>query len=688
MEPNEPAASIIWDVNGQPISSQFDDVYFSKNSGIDETRCVFLQHNGLPERWRQLENNAVFTIAETGFGTGLNFLAAWQMWRDHAPANAALHFISVEKFPLNRGDLSRALQLWPELSDLATTLLEQYPPVDARGQHRLNFGAVHLTLIYADAVDGFSQLLPIGKPGPLIRSLAAARFSPYTNENEDVHLNEGLVDAWFLDGFAPAKNPDLWTSDLFKVMARLSHSGTTFSTFTAAGLVKRGLTEAGFSVNKVPGYGTKRDMLCGHFVAAKTGAETGRPDSSWHLLDPIGRPPEKVCVIGAGLAGCTTAWMLAQKGLTVTLIEQFTPGAGASGNPVGILYSRLSHRTGTLADFNLSAYLHACRFYHNNGLFAQHGEACGVLQLPEQMEHQAQLRQIASVFERSPELLHWLDAEQAAALAGVPLRTGALWFPQAGWLDPPALCRSLSQHSNIRLITGTPVTELNYFNRQWQLNDASGSCIDTGPAVVIACAYSAKRFAQTAHLPLKKIRGQISFAAATSESQSLKTVLCGDGYIAPARNGRHCAGASFVMKTEDETLSWDEHRQNLKNAAVLSSAFAGLEVADLQEGRVSFRCTTPDYLPLIGPVADAEKMLQRFASLRQNAKTVIDQSGVYHPGLFVNLGHGSRGLTYTPICAEYLASLITAQPLPLPRDLILALHPARFLIRDLGRNRV
>ena len=169
MEPQKPTATITWDANGLPVSSQFDDVYFSKNSGIDETRFVFLHHNHLPERWQTLPEGAVFTIAETGFGTGLNFLAAWQAWRQHAPEQTTLHFISVEKFPLIRDDLTRALDLWPELSELAAALLAQYPPVDARGFHRLHFGSVQLTLIYADAATGFSQLLPIGEAGPEVQ---------------------------------------------------------------------------------------------------------------------------------------------------------------------------------------------------------------------------------------------------------------------------------------------------------------------------------------------------------------------------------------------------------------------------------------------------------------------------------------------------------------------------------------
>lgn len=673
-------ARITWDENGQPISNQFDDVYFSKNSGIDETRFVFLKHNDLPERWKDLPPGAVFTIAETGFGTGLNFLAAWQAWRDHAPANATLHFISVEKFPLSRDDLARALSLWPELNDLASALLRQYPPVDAAGFHRLNFGSVQLTLIYDDALAGFSQLLPIVQPGPNV-AVQECGFGPYSGK--------GLVDAWFLDGFAPAKNPDLWTPELFQLLARLSRPGATFATFTAAGIVRRGLLAEGFQVNKVPGYGTKREML--HGMIADTQAAKpveGKHDFSWHLVETKGTPPKHVAVIGAGMAGCHTAWALAQKGVQVTLIEQAEPGAGASGNPMGVLYSRLSHTTGRLSDFNLTAYLYACRFYHQEGFFQSVGDSCGVLQLPENPEHETQLRQIAELMLQSPEIARWLEPEEASNIAGVPLSKGALYLPQAGWLSPPQLCRALANHPNIRLLTGTRVQEIRQSTNGWELLGDTDEVISACEAAVIACAYSSSQFAQSMHLPLKKIRGQVSLAPATQTSATLKTVLCGEGYIAPAVDGQHCMGASFVLRTEETEPSWQEHEGNLHNVAELSPALNGLVVEDLHQARVSFRCTTPDYLPITGPLADADTMAERFARLRQNAKANVDQPGGYYPGLFINVGHGSRGLAYTPLCAELLACLITAQPLPLPREQILSLHPARFLIRDLGRNRI
>ena len=268
------------------------------------------------------------------------------------------------------------------------------------------------------------------------------------------------------------------------------------------------------------------------------------------------------------------------------------------------------------------------------------------------------------------------------------LASGALLLPQSGWLHPQQLCRALARHPNISVIAGTRVSHLEQTESGWALWSDAEQPIARADAVVIACAFSAKEIEQTRYLPLKKIRGQISLAKANAQSAQLKTVLCGEGYIAPAINGHHCAGASFILNTDETAPSWDEHRQNLANAAALSPAFADLTVADVNHGRASFRCTTPDYLPIVGPVADAEAMKELFAPLRRDAKTPVDSLGSYHPGLFVNVGHGSRGLAYTPLCAELLASLIANHPLPLPRDLIQALHPARFLIRDLGRNRI
>lgn len=220
--------------DGQPYSKTFDDVYFSTDDGLAETHYVFMESNQLPQRWQALSVDR-FRIIETGFGTGLNCLCAANLWLKLAPAYAVLHITSIEKYPLSALDMAQAHALWPDLTLISPQFLAQYTPLQA-GKNTITLadGRVILTLWVGDVAEVLPQL-------------------------------QSPCDAWFLDGFAPAKNPDMWQADLFSEMARLSIAGTTFATFTSAGMVKRGLQAAGFHVHKKTGYGRKREMLHGIF---------------------------------------------------------------------------------------------------------------------------------------------------------------------------------------------------------------------------------------------------------------------------------------------------------------------------------------------------------------------------------------------------------------------------------------
>lgn len=220
--------------DGQPYSSQFQDVYFCTENGLAETEYVFLQGNNLSQRFSQLENNS-FTIIETGFGTGLNFLCTVRLWLDNAPADTRLHFISTEKYPLTLAEMATSQQLWTELKSISEALLAQYPDLLNGDTVSIFENRIQLNLLLGDANQMLSKL--------------------------QMH-----ADAWFLDGFAPAKNPEMWQPALFKQMAALSKiDTTTFATFTSASDVRRGLQSAGFTVNKRSGFGKKREMLIGHY---------------------------------------------------------------------------------------------------------------------------------------------------------------------------------------------------------------------------------------------------------------------------------------------------------------------------------------------------------------------------------------------------------------------------------------
>jgi tRNA 5-methylaminomethyl-2-thiouridine biosynthesis bifunctional protein len=670
-------AQLQWDDAGQPVSSTFGDVYFSRANGLEETRHVFLQHNQLGERWQHLNAGEHFTIAETGFGSGLNFLAAWQLWLTTAPADAQLHFVSVEKFPLTKTDLARALALWPELAEFTAQLIDAYPVFVGTGFHRLSFmdERIKLTLIINDAAVGFTQLLATTHPA----------FANYCAK----------IDAWFLDGFAPSKNPQMWSDELFTAIRQLSHTGTTAATFSAAAIVKQGLTLAGFNIQKVPGFGRKREMVkaCMEQAPIIDHQDSLQPRSyspypvPWAIDTSTTVPTEKhALIIGGGLAGCTSARALAERGWNITLIERHPELAQeASGNPQGVLYAKLSPKNEAQAEFNLHALQFAQQFYRSR--WNAIGEQCGVLQLAHCESEQQLHEQLREKFSVADELVEFVDAAQATAIAGVRLSQSALYFPNAGWINPRKLCESLTDHPVIRVITDCTALAFEQVGDNWQINNNPDL---RAPVVIIANAVDAKSFALTQHLPIKSIRGQITYLPKTASSSTLKTLVCSEGYIGPAVNNLHCTGATFNLKDETRELRAEDHRTNLENLHAplpeLLNEWEGLAVENLQ-GRVAFRCTLPDYLPLVGAVPHEQAMLEDFAPLRKNARAAIYKTGSYHKGLFINIGHGSRGLAYTPLSAELLAAQINQEVLPLPRELANALNPARFLIRDLIKNK-
>ena len=671
-------AQLEWDAQGQPISTHFSDVYFSKSHGLNESRYVFLEHNNLAERFASLAAGQQFIIGETGFGTGLNFLACWQLWLNTAPPNARLHFISVEKYPPHKNDMHRALQLWPELGELATALLDAYPAMPATDFIRLNFGAqVSLTLILQEATSGFKSLL--------VQTEAAPRVAQQLNQKS---LHAGgppwAVDAWFLDGFAPAKNPDMWHSELFYTLARLSKPGTSFATFTAAAVVKNGLNAAGFSWQKVPGFGRKRHMLKGELQALSslTPARRRAP-SAWHLMQQPHPSSPRIAIIGAGLAGAHTAAALAKKGQTVAVFERGTLGQGGSGNPQGVVYAKLSHKPEAFADINFAAFLFACHFYQRENHFTKLGGACGVLQLATPKQ-QSQFAQIAQHYQQATDFVRWCTPTQASAIAGITIEHPALFFPQTGWLNPPALCRELLNHPNIQLHEHCEITGLTQTQTGWQLNGAPPA-LSNFTHVILACAEQTQHFTQSAAITSKAIRGQITLIEPSAGSALLNTVICGEGYIAPACRGQQCIGATFNPNSNSLEILPQDRTKNLVQAAQLSPDLMSLEAMG---DRAALRNVTPDYLPIIGPVAQATDFTQSFAALRTNLKASIDCPAPYYPNLYVNLGHGSRGLTYTPLCAEILCNLIMGEPLAVSNAMFLQLHAARFLVRDLARGRI
>lgn len=639
-------ASLDFTDDGTPYCERFGDVYHARAGGTAQAEHVFLAGNGLPQRWRGRER---FCVLETGFGLGLNFLSTWQAWRADPQRCARLHFVSCELHPFSRSDLALLHARWPEFAPLAAELQAQWPALSP-GLHRLELdqGRVTLTLYFGDARDGLAQL-------------------------------DLQADALFLDGFSPARNPELWSQRLFHLLARLAAPAATLATWSVAGEVREGLRRAGFSVDKAPGFGTKRQMLRGLHAPAPTRTPgvplaSAAPDAA---PAPAAAHAQRALVIGAGIAGSSVAERLAARGWQIELIDMAAaPGAGASGNHAGVLrplpslddnrMSRLT-RAGTLYGWRHIERLRAC------GQPVRAAD-CGVLHLA---RDETQLRKMAAVVERlalPPEHLRFVTAEEASTLAGWPLLRGGWWFAGSGWVQPPSLCAAnLAAHpEHIHCHFGQRVERLERRAGLWHALDAAGVTIAAAPVAILAAGTGVRDFAAATTLPVVSARGQVSLLPAAEDSAPRVVVCCG-GYVSPAIDGLRCAGATFDVEDEDPELRAQDHAENLHKLAALLPGYPLADVA--LAGRVGFRPASPDRLPMVGrlPLAPASPdPADKGADLARVPR---------HPDLHVLSGFGARGLVWASLAGELLASQIVGDPLPLERDLVDALDPARFVLR-------
>ena len=396
-------------------------------------------------------------------------------------------------------------------------------------------------------------------------------------------------------------------------------------------------------------------------------------------------------VLGAGLAGATAAAALAARGIPVTVLECNAVASGASANGQGVLYTRLPSQHSDLTDFALQSYLHATALYRSlmaSGVLESpaDGDLCGAFM---QAKETADLDQLEKVLAQVPELATVLTPEAATAYLGVAPSTAGLWLPGSGWLNPPRLCQKLLQHPLIEVCEQTGAITLHRNDGRWCAMQGEKT-IATAPCAVVTTGIETLRQPELDWLPLQPVRGQTTVVPANESSSTLRAVLCHHGYIAPADAGAHCIGATFGPGDTSTRVVDEEHRANLGHlAGAVPTWQPWLEKLNVNTltGTARLRCASNDYLPVVGQVPCRTSFLERYAGLRKKGRQVIDERGDYLPGLYVSTGHGSRGLTSTPLSAELLASRICLEVGPLSRKLCRALSPGRFIIRDLIRNR-
>jgi tRNA 5-methylaminomethyl-2-thiouridine biosynthesis bifunctional protein len=634
-------------LDGVPYSDTYQDVYYSKQDGLAESRYVFLQANNLSERWGGCRS---FTIGETGFGTGLNFLATWQLWKQSINRPDRLHYISVEENPLEGSLLAQCHQQFPELEDYSQELVKHYP-TPVRGFHRiwLDRHRVCLTLCIAEANEALSQL------------------------SVD-------CDCWFLDGFAPAKNPKMWTPELFREIARLSHSGTTLSTFTAARKVRDRLSEVGFAVKIYPGYGSKRDMT----IALMEDLPPYREPEPWFEVPLNQNRSQSAVIVGAGIAGAQIAWHLAKRGWQVTLLERHPEtGLEGSGNPAAVVAPKIT--AGPSVEELLSVqcfhYLLAQLDYLElkNNTWSQ----CGVLNLACTKDKADQWHRIS---ERNLDssIVQCILAKDASKIAGIEIEHDALYYPTAGYLTPRNLIQALLAQDGISVSRNSEAAKISKHGDCWSVYDRAGGLLANAPVIVIASGRNLS-FEQTTTLPITPVLGQTTKVEATNLSKQLKTVVQYKGYFTPAKENFHLLGATYQRGIDQPAL---HARSDYDNFLKLEQSLPALSesIGKIVPAHAAIRATSPSRMPYIGAVADENAITSNFRPMhRRNYNRLRNQQN-YIAGLYVTAAYGSRGITNAALGAELLASIICNEPIPVQSKLYYCVHPARHIIRQLKRH--
>ena len=625
--------------NGTPVpaSRRFGDVYFSAHDGPAESRLVFIEGNRLAER---MAGRRHFTIAETGFGTGLNLLATLDLLDGLGDSAPRLTYIATEIAPLSAAEARKAL------GTAAGTAAGGAAPAPGPATTRTagNGGLPHMDELLAS--------LPPRWPGRHRRLLAGGRVALdllYGDSATRLAACAFEADAWFLDGFAPARNPGMWTEELLRLVAGRSAPGATLASFTAAGAVRHGLERAGFEIERHPGHGTKRHRITGRLRhgAFRTQGEGG--DGHARAGAPVragetaagraaGPAAGRLVVLGAGIAGASVAHALRRQGREALVLAAGTgPADGASGGIAAVQTPRLTAGDGPEGRLSLAAWGYARALAGAAGATTANGSiiyAAGGKQTRRQAKILAQ--------NWPGDLVREVDAGEAEAASGVALGLGGCLYPHGGAIDPQRFVEFLLEGSEVR--AGVRVREVRRAGDGFELVHDDGT-IDAG-IVVLAAGAGLPLVSQPwlACDALQVTAGQASHLPAGSVGEGGATVpgvaMSFGGYMAPAADGRVALGAGFDAHDPagpSPGVTVEAHRHNL--SLLPEAVRAALPAAEaIPDGRAGLRLAAPDRQPLAGRLDD---------------------------GVYALAGLGARGLTTAPLLGEWVASLILGLPSPL-----------------------
>jgi len=642
--------------DGIPCSELFGDPYFSLANPLKESQYVFLDSTDIPQRWK----NKNFTIAELGFGFGINFINTLNAWHEHGTPNQQLHYISIEKYPVQPADLAACYQYLNISPTLTQHLLEHYP-LPVQGFHRIDIHEhnINLTLIFGDALDCLMEC-------------------------------DFKADAWYLDGFAPNKNKQLWSDDIAKQIQRLTHDGGTLSTYSAANEVSKSFSNAGFDIAKKSGYGKKREMLIGTLTNIPDPQPYKLKDKSWLINHFLTFNNKHAIVIGAGMAGAAMSAALAKRGWQVTMVDKNDALASeGSGNANAILMPRLSVDHDTQSQLTLLGFLYSLRYFnhlqHCSDDFNWH--QCGAIQIPRDEAQWKRMQLIASQENVPDALLQPVSQQQASELANCSVASDGWYIPLAGWLTPAQFCTAVIKQypDQITFQANLEISSIEKHDSQWITYNKNNEQVRSADIVIIANAMSANQFSQTRWCQLHPKRGQISLISKQECNIQPSKIVCADAYITPPINSQYVVGATFITADTSTQLRQSEHEENLMKLKKMIPAYVSNNIQAL-DGRAAIRAVSSDRLPIVGPVADESSFDTMFRDAALGSTHSYYSTPKYHDGLYLASGFGSRGLAWIPLCTEALACLINGEPNPLSNSLVNAIHPNRTLMKNLVKR--
>jgi tRNA 5-methylaminomethyl-2-thiouridine biosynthesis bifunctional protein len=591
-----PLANTHIDDSGMIHGDDFNDTYFSRENGLDESRLVFLQGCGLPQAWA---GRSHFVIGELGFGTGLNVLATWDLWKKTRQDGAILHIITVEGFLLEAKQAKHAHENWPELKALSDQLIAQWP-TRAYGAQRIWFPD-----------DGLCITFLIG---PCEDALSRMDFA---------------ADCWFLDGFAPSRNPQMWEEGVFAQIARLSAPGARLGTYSVAGVVKAGLRNVGFTLNRLPGFGSKRQRLEAHL-----GEEP----------NAIQKRPKTAIVIGGGIGGSSVAAALMRRGIAVDLFDDdYCARTKASGNPVALIMPRLDRADTREARFFRAAYLMALANYQQMGTAF---DPSGIREVSLDAESAERLNNLASDPPLPPSHLAQPDVT-------------SLMHLQGGLVFPDLVLKHLKTGATIHPVA---IVAVEQHEGLWHACGPNGDVVAKADICVIANGPGAVAFSDVGDY-MRGRAGQLSWSQVDRDLPTAP--LSGGAYCAPFHD-KLIFGATFEPIDLDGPTPQVTRTANVKNRDMLAGIAPELARTidlDRASGRAAIRATTPDQLPIVG---------------------ALTADGA---GKFILCGLGSRGFTTAFLNAEIIASQACGEPCPVEAQVALALAPDRFAKRAAKRGK-